>query len=362
MDILDYIHWRGDLTFDERPYNEVDSLAFCALSYEVLNDVFVDKKELTLNEAAVLFFAKHNEEELKRRFTATSRSYEVLKAMSGTRRFGSLVLSHYVDEIDHDLDLQFAAMTIIHKNKWKCIVFRGTDDTMTGWKEDFMMLYRKEVLAQKKAVNYIHEMTKDKTIMDKVFSSDIYVTGHSKGGNLAIYASAHMPEAMLKRIKRIDNFDGPGFRQEFWETETMKSVLPKIKTYLPTASFYGRLFAHEEEHVIVYAKNRGLLQHDPFNWQVDVDHFEIRDVMDKNSDEADVKVRELTSEHSEEELENIVEAIFTLFEHLNIIKLADVMNIELSGVLKALRELGALDNKTKKVLIELLGLVWDISF
>ena len=362
MDILDYIHWRGDLSFDERAYNEVDSLTFCALSYEILSDIFVDKTEMTLDEAASLFFAKHDEDDLKRRFTATSRSYEILKAMSGTKRFGSLVLSHYVDEIDHDLDLQFAAMTIINKNKWKCIVFRGTDDTITGWKEDFMMLYRREVLAQKKAVNYIREMIKDKSLIDKVFCSDIYVTGHSKGGNLAIYASAHMPEQLQKKIKRIDNFDGPGFRHEFWETNSTKNVLPKIKTYLPTASFYGRLFVHEEENVIVYAKNRGLLQHDPFNWQVDVDHFETRDILDKSSDEADVKVRELIAEHTEEELEGIVEAIFTLFDTLKIIKLADIMKVDVGGVLKALKELGALDNKTKKVLIELLGLVWDISF
>ena len=115
MDIMDYLHWRSDLTFDERPYNELDAVAFCALGYEILDEVFKDKKMMTLDEVAELFFATHDETVLKKRLSVSSRSYEVLKAMRHTRRYGSLIVAGYVSEINHALDLQFSAMTLIHK-------------------------------------------------------------------------------------------------------------------------------------------------------------------------------------------------------------------------------------------------------
>ena len=214
MDIMDYLHWRSDLSFDERPYNELDAVAFCALGYEILDDVFKEKAVMTLDEVADLFFQMHDEMELKKRMSVSARSYEVLKAMRHTKRYGSLVIAGYVSEIDHSLDLQFSAMTLIHKGKWKAVIFRGTDDTVTGWKEDFSMLYRDEVLAQRKAVEYMSEITKDESLINRLFGKmDYYVAGHSKGGNLAMYAAVNVGPEVRERIRRVFNHDGPGFRE-----------------------------------------------------------------------------------------------------------------------------------------------------
>ena len=221
MEMLEYLKWRGDLTFDERGLNEVDALLFSLISYEDFGNILEDNA-LTLKEVSDVFFLTHNEEDLRNRVTFTNRSYEILKAAASSKRFGSLILSNYVNEIDDEQDLQFCAMTIEHKNKWKYIVFRGTDDTLVGWKEDFQMTYKQEVLSQKKAVEYVHRIFNQDTLITKVFQTiDYYVGGHSKGGNLAIYASGHVSKMIQKRIVRIDNFDGPGFLQHVWDKPSM---------------------------------------------------------------------------------------------------------------------------------------------
>ncbi len=362
MDILDYIHWRSDLTFDERPFNEVDSLVFCALGYECFDEVLHPDEAIKLNDVAERFFALHDEEDLKKRLSVSVRSYQVLKAMAQTKRYGELIVAGYVNEVDHDLDLQFSALTLINKGKWKAVVFRGTDDTVTGWKEDFSMLYRKEVLAQNKAVAYLNEITQDESLINRLFGKiDYIVTGHSKGGNLAMYACAHLDESVQKRILRIDNFDGPGFREEIWESAGMKRCLSKIKTFLPSGSFFGRMFVNQSQKHIICSRKKGLLQHDPYNWQVDVDHFETREVLEESADKAVCELNELIGEHTEQELEEIVESVFTLAETLQMVKLADAIKLDLPRIVKALRELSALDSKTKRVLIELAGLLLDLS-
>lgn len=360
MELLDYIKWRGDLSFDERELNEVDSLIFCALSYETFDDLFMLKKSVTIQEAGKIFFSLYDEEELKRRVTFSNRSYEFLKAMMNTKRYSSLILSDYVNEIDHEIDLQFSAMTIEYPNKWKYIVFRGTDDTITGWKEDFTLIYKDEMLSHKKAIKYIKRVTSEKGLFNRMFSKyDYYIGGHSKGGNLAFYASAHVDVNVLKKIKRIDNFDGPGFSAQFWEKNCHQDLLSKMKTYIPTASFFGRLFEHKEEVIVVSSKQNGLLQHSPYNWLVNVDHF-VYDVVSENSNKVINKFNGLLEDIDKKEREELVESLFTIFDKLEIYTFNDFTKISFNSVLVVLKELSELDSKTKKVLLDLLGLVWDI--
>lgn len=361
MELLEYIKWRGDLTFDERELNEVDSLIFCSLSYETLDDLFMLKDSITVKEAGKIFFSLYDEEELKKRVTFSNRSYEFLKAMMNTKRYGSLILSDYVNEIDHEIDLQFSAMTIEYPKKWKYIVFRGTDDTITGWKEDFSMLYKDEILSQKNAVRYILRVTQEKGILNKMIRKyDYYIGGHSKGGNLAMYASAHVDENIQKKIKRIDNFDGPGFLSKVWEKASMMNIKNKIKTYIPTASFFGRLFDHREGIVIINSKHNGLLQHSPYNWMIEVDHFQYSDKLSESSDKAINKFNKLLEDIDNEEREELVESLFTIFDSLDIYTFNDITKISFNSVIIVLKELRELDSKSKKILIDLLGLVWDI--
>ena len=177
-----------------------------------------------------------------------------------------------------------------------------------------------------------------------------------------MYACAHVNESVQKRIKRIDNFDGPGFREEVWNTASMKNILPVIHTYLPADSFFGRMFVNDSEKTIVKSRKNGLMQHDLYNWQVDVESLIRLETFEDSSEKAVFKLNELIKDHSESELQEIVESTFTLTETLGLIKLSDVTKVDVLKAAKAVKELAELDNKTKKVLIELVGVLLNLSF
>lgn len=361
MDMLEYIKWRGDLTFEERELNEIDSLIFSTLCYEDFDEIFDEDDSYTIDELAEIFFASYRIEDLKKRVNFSSRSYELLKAMKYTKRYGSLIVSHYINEIDHECDLQFSAFTIEYKDKWKYIAFRGTDDTIVGWKEDFSMIYRKEVLAQRKAKEYLEMICKETGIYKLFPKYEYYVGGHSKGGNLAMYASGLADNHIQKRIKRIDNFDGPGFEDEIWEMDSMNHVIDRINTYIPSSSLFGRLFTHKEKVTVVLSEQIGLLQHSGMTWKVDVDHFQYSDKVSEGSDKAVEKMNLLIKEIDYDEREELVESLFTIFDNLNIYTLNDITKINFNTVLTALKELSVLNNKERKVLLEILRVVWDIT-
>ena len=360
--VFQYLRWRGDLSFDERELNEVDALLFSAIIYEEYDHILTDQKAMTLKEVADVFFSTHNEEDLKERVTFTNRSYEILKAAASTNRFGSLILSNYVNEIDDELDIQFCAMTIEHKNKWKYIVYRGTDDTLVGWKEDFQMTYKTEVPSQRKAVEYVHRIFNQDTFITKVFQSiDYYIGGHSKGGNLAIYAAGHVSKTIQKRIVRIDNFDGPGFSQNIWNEPSMNAIVDKIHTYIPEQSFFGRMFIHKGQTTIIKAKQFGLLQHSCFNWHIGVGQFIYGDSLSESSDKAVEELNLLLDGMNDAERENLIEGLFDIFLELGIHNFYDISQLDLNQTLKVLKELSELDNKEKKFMIELIKIIIGLT-
>lgn len=361
MEMLEYLKWRGDITFDERDLNEVDALLFSLISYEDFENI-LENNALTLKEVSDIFFNTYNEEDLRNRVTFTNRSYEILKAAASSQRFGSLILSNYVNEIDDEQDLQFCAMTIEHKNKWKYIVFRGTDDTLVGWKEDFQMTYKKEVLSQKKAVEYVHRIFNQDTLITKVFQTiHYYVGGHSKGGNLAIYASGHVNKIIQKRIVRIDNFDGPGFLQHVWDQPSMSAIVDKIHTYIPEQSFFGRMFIHKGKTIIIKAKQFGLLQHSNFNWCIGPGEFIYEKETSASSDKAVAALNTLLDGMNNAEREKLVEGLFDTFMELGIHNFYDVSKLDINKTLKVLKELSELEEKEKKFMIEFIKIIIGLT-
>lgn len=361
MNLLDYIAWRGDLSFEERKLNEIDSLILSILAYENYDGILSEKENKTLEETADCFFEKYDEETLKNRVLLTNRSYELLKEAAKTKRFGELVMSNYINEVDEQKEVQFAAVTFCHK-EWKYVAFRGTDDTIVGWKEDFAMTYRDEVPSQHRAVEYIHRLDSDTSFLNKLLKRDIlYIGGHSKGGNLAMYAAATAAEEIQKKMKRVDNFDGPGFHEEMWQQPSFQRVLPLIHTYIPNGSFFGRLFAHLEKVSIIKSDQSGLLQHDAFSWHVTAHHFVYQEDMTLGSEKAAAKLNSMLDEYTPQQREELVASLFNVFEKLNIHTLSDLTKLDLSKGILAIREINALDSRSKKVLIDMLKVIWDVS-
>ncbi len=261
--VVNYIKWRGDLSFSDSPFNEVDNLALALLVY---NDFFgiVPVKgagiKISIKDAAEWYFTKHSIDECSR------LDFDwILYYMAKTRRFGGLYLSDYIDLNESEKDMMFTAFTVHLPDGTKYVSFRGTTMDIDDWRLDFKISFE-EIGAQKAAAEYL------KFITEK-YSGDIFVGGHSKGGNLAVYSAMNAPDVVRNRIKRIYSNDGPGFAPELLDEKKFDDIKDRITHIVPTFCVVGMLFELNVPHMIVASDGEKILQHSGMTWKVEGDHF-----------------------------------------------------------------------------------------
>lgn len=266
--IMDYLDWRGDLSFDLDPINEVDSLIFSTLAY-IEYDSFVPFEEggsgVMLSELAGQVYDAIDFSSPRCKDPFFKHIPKLLLKAAATPRFRSIRLSYYINRINIDYSEQFSAVVFSLQEELHYIAFRGTDDNLIGWKEDFMMSFLEEVQAQRDAVEYTRYVL-------QYLPGEIYLGGHSKGGNLAVYVASKLEEAQ-SRILAIYNNDGPGFQTSFLESEGYHRIVPRIHTILPRSSVVGMLMEHLEEYVVVNSNQKGIMQHNAMSWEVCGNHF-----------------------------------------------------------------------------------------
>ncbi|MCM1551791.1 MAG: DUF2974 domain-containing protein, partial [Butyrivibrio sp.] len=205
-----YLKEYGDVPFTERPMNDVDSLVLCQLAYLKFDGLVpgidtnapsVTLKELAKHPMADGLFADE-------RFEKDNR--ELFARMLAGRRFCNLKLNCYINIVEKEWETQFAAITCILEDNTIYVAFRGTDETIVGWKEDFNMAYLSPVPGQAMSVKYLNMVTEK-------FGNLFYVGGHSKGGNFAVYSAMKCVPKVQERILKVYCMDGPGFRPEVLE-------------------------------------------------------------------------------------------------------------------------------------------------
>lgn len=274
--IMDYISWRGDLTFAQSPFNEVDNLILACFSYVNLDRIpaVTRQKGIELKKLVKEFKKLHTIKELEADKSFIRLAPFMMFDMAESVRFGNCVIRNYVNEIVTEAEQQFSAVEIVLDDGTSYVSFRGTDDTIIGWKEDFN-LSTGVVPAQERAVEYMQR------ISDKA-SGMLRVGGHSKGGNLAIYGSV-MCKSVHDKILEIYSNDGPGFSKEFQDSPETAEMMPKIIRIIPEYSIIGTLLEHEKQPIIVASTSRGLLQHDGFSWEVQGPDLVRRDSLNKTA-------------------------------------------------------------------------------
>lgn len=274
--IMDYISWRGDLSFEQAQFNEVDNLILACFSYVNLDGIpaVTKQKGIGLKKLTKEFMKLHTMKELEADKSFIRLAPFMMMEMAKSVRFGKCVVRNYVNDIVTEAEQQFAAMEIVLEDGTSYVSFRGTDDTIIGWKEDFN-LSTGVVPAQKRAIEYLQKISEHTDGM-------LRVGGHSKGGNLAIYGSV-MCKSAHEKILEIYSNDGPGFSREFQELPEMKEMMPKIIRIIPEYSIIGTLLEHEKEPVIVASSSKGLLQHDGFSWEVQGPALVRRDSLNKTA-------------------------------------------------------------------------------
>lgn len=302
-DLFDYLQWRGDLTFSQAPVNSVDTLIFSALSYISFGGSVEAMPEvpISLKEAADEFFRLPEQQDRCR----VKNDLKLLESAAKTKRFQNVMLLQYRSILIPEEETQFAAITYLLDDNTGVITFRGTDYSLVGWKEDFNMTFRETIPAQLLAQEYTAEIG-SKYIMP------LRVCGHSKGGNLAVFSAVKAEESIRNRIREVYNHDGPGFTEFVMSDPAYKDLAPRIRTIVPQSSVIGMLLEHEEPYTIIRSKQVGLLQHDPYSWDLLGPEFVPMEEITANSRFLDQTIKTWLAGMTMEERNEIVDTVYDL--------------------------------------------------
>ena len=261
--LMDYLDWRGELTFAQAPFNQVDGLILAQFAYVALDGLVPGNDRLPasrpLGEAATKLLA--HGQDIHQTGYMWKDNRRLAEALINARRFGSLGLMGYESCISSDEATQFAAMTYLLPDGSAAVAFRGTDDTLVGWKEDLALSFDSPVPAQEAAAAYLQAVA-------AAYPGPLRVMGHSKGGNLAVYAAAMAEEALQKRIVSLINYDGPGMDPRTLQSPGYQRIRERMDIYFPHFAVVGMLLEHEETYRLVQSSATAIMQHDAFSWQV----------------------------------------------------------------------------------------------
>ena len=316
-DLFDYLHWRGDLTFTQLPPGPVDALIFSALSYLTFGGSVAERPEIpiSLREASEEFLTQTDAVQRCRVKTDLS----LLMAAADSTRFGKTLLLQYRDILIPEEDTQFAAITFLLDNNSAFLAFRGTDYSLTGWKEDFNMTFRESIPAQLLAVQYTKEISER-------YPMPLYLGGHSKGGNLAVYAAVKSESLIRDRIRAVYNHDGPGFTDFVMEDPAYLEMEPRVTTIIPQSSVIGMLLEHREPYTVIKSKQIGLLQHEFYSWLLEGPAFVPMEEVTENSKFLDLTIKEWLSGMTIEERNEIVDTVFDLLSIGNVSSVFDLIH------------------------------------
>lgn len=344
--IFDYMDWR-DIELTSVPFNEIDNLILSRLSYFPFDGV-VDSTPITIHQAYEIYeFKKYKGAILQK------EDIDFFPKLAYSKRFGEIKLVNYVNKIDTTQEKQFSAVTILLPDNTIYVSYRGTDDTIIGWKEDFNMSFSEQVPAQIDAVKYLEEIGEN-------YTQKIRVGGHSKGGNLAIYAGIFAKKEIRDRIIAIYNNDGPGFHENVINSKEYDEMLHLIHTYIPQTSIIGRLLDHKEKCEILKSTETGIMQHDLYSWQVLGDKF-VKDELTNASKYIDKTITDWLKDVEPKDREKFINTLFEILNPTNAKTLSELNNNRFENSKKMIKAYQDMDAGTRKMMLKTINSLFDIA-
>lgn len=352
--LFDYLDWRGDLTFEESEINKIDILLLSHLTYSIFDDLVSPSfnEEKTFAQVVKEFkLLPDFEKRSNIGFLINKQTVNLMYKCIKTRRFKNVKMCGYKVIFDEENDEQFGAITYIAGNR-KIICFKGTDDSFTGWKEDFNLSFMQQIPSQKNAIEYF------KAAAD-FFDGDFILSGHSKGGNLAVYTAVNSGK-LQKRINSVYNYDGPGFSKDFFEQPEYKAVENKIYSFYPYFSVVGMLFNHPAKFEIVNSDGFTFWQHDSLTWQIMGKNFENKKDFNEKSQffnkAFNIWIEELTIEQRKQ----FVNALFRLMFASGYKNINDLESNVLPASAKMISSYAGMDRIEKKQIHEIISLFREV--
>ena len=357
--MLDYIKEFGHVSFEERAFSEIDALVLTELEYLPLEKVVPSDENgedfVTVKEIAE-YMQEHKQELFDENpMMITQERHEVSQVIADAPRFQSLKFFGVVSVWDKDTTKQFAAVTVEVEPSVRLVVFRGTDETLIGWKEDFLMTYSPLVAAQTDAKEYLAKQA-------SLWDGDLMISGHSKGGNLAIYAAATQEEDVQLRIVDIFCFDSPGLYRSVLETKGYQNIVPLAMRYIPQDSLVGLMLESEVPYVIVKSNATGAMQHSAMTWEIEDGQFIKMEKLTKNSQLNDQTFKKWTESVSDEELELFWNVFFELLFSVGIDTVNDLYGQFMHYVQEFLKAAGDMDEEKRELLTRIALLLVSTRF
>ena len=349
--VCDYIKWRGDLKLEQSEFNEIDNLILSRFSYLPFDKIIKKDETVTIKELNKRF----QKEDINEMQILWKDDVKLFPLMGESKRFGEMLATKYINKIDVEQEKQFSAITVLMPDDTLYVSYRGTDDTIIGWKEDFNMSFKSHISSQIDAKEYLEMIAKEYP------NKKIRVGGHSKGGNIAVYAATFVEKEIKNRITNVYNNDGPGFCEDVIESPEYQEMINKVHTYIPQSSVIGRLMNHKEKYTVVKSTQKGIMQHDLYSWQLLGNKFITLKELTNSSEFIDKTIKEWLENIEPTKREQVIDVVF---EILNTTEAQTVKDLKSNWFMNAktiLITYKNIDNDTKEMIWQTLNALFKIA-
>ena len=354
--IFNYVSWVKNFDFEQEPFNPVDNVVFSQLSFFPFDAIIPGPEEnlrVSLGEMADYVQRWKPIFEYGRENCFTYKNDLVLlKALGSSKRYKDCELCGYVNVVDANREFQFSAISIVTSKNSSYIAYRGTDSTLVGWKENFKMCYIEAVPSQLRAVSYIETMA-------QIINGTFWLGGHSKGGNLAVYAAANCSKEVQQRITAVYSNDGPGFHKKVIEREGFAAIRDRIQTFVPESSVVGMLLEQVNGYTVIKSSGTGLGQHMLYSWEVTRDNLIYVGKRSSRSLIMDKSLREWIGNLDIAQREKFFEALYDILCASQAKTVLEIRGSRFRAARKMLKSLDNIDDSTRKLVRKTLAMLFS---
>ena len=343
--VCDYVKWRGDITLEQSKFNEIDNLILSRFSYFPFDKIIKENEVVTIKELSKRF----QKQDVTKLPILWKDDVDLFPLMGESERFGKLLATKYINKIDQEQEKQFAAITVLMPDDTIFVSYRGTDNTIVGWKEDLNMSFKSHIASQISAKKYL-EM-----IAEEYSDKKIRIGGHSKGGNIAVYAATFASSIIKDRIINVYNNDGPGFCDDVIGTLEYQDMINKVHTYIPQSSVIGRLMNHREKYTVVESVQKGIMQHDLYSWQVLGTKFITLEEVTNGSEFVDKTIKEWLENVEPEKREQVIDVVFDILNATDAQTMKEIKNNWFTSARTMMSSYKNIDNETKDMIWKAVG-------
>ncbi|UEA31625.1 Mbeg1-like protein [Granulicatella elegans] len=357
--LITYVQQYEAQTFQEKSVTDIDILVLTEIAYLPFDGIvpssFEVKAAISLNQLGKEFATIKEKEHENNPFMITKERMKLLDVVSKSQRFKDIKVFGFLNDIDDELTKQFAAVCYQWEEESRWIIFRGTDESLIGWKEDFMMTYSDLIPAQTDAIEYLRKQA-------ELFAGSLNVSGHSKGGNLSLYASAMQEESIQQRIQQIYCWDSPGVHRSILMTEGYQRVVSKAKRYIPQDSIVGLMLESQVPYHIIESQGSGIVQHSALMWNIEEDCFVERTELTKNSQLTDQTFKQWTETVTDEDLKLFFDTFFELFFEMGVETVNEVYHHFRMYMQEFFKKAYQMDTEKREILLRVGRLLFQIRY